>query len=706
MPQPVEAQLSRGMGLESSRGPLSYNQQALWFASKLDPIAYNLAYGFRLRGAVDPALLHRALTLLVSRHPVLRTTFSETEHGPHRVIHDRMDFEFQHVEAVHLDEAAMLQRLYADAARPYDLQQGPVLRSALYGRGPDAHVLLLACHHLSLDGGSLGLLLQDLQRCYDAVALGREADLGPPPTREYDAFVQWQSEWLSSDEGARARAWWREQLAGCTPVLNLPTDRPRSVRQSFRQHTHVTTLDESLVQALAALAKGEGTSLYALLLAAFQVLLHRHSGQEDLLVGVPSSGRGEEWHSRVVGYLVNTLAVRSRAPADVSFHSFYKDTARTLREALAHGGYPLPKVIEDLRPPRDAGRSPLVQATFTQMPRLRLDASAEPPPFEVKRLTASNVGLAGDLSVHVHATRDSGTQLLWAVNADVFEPATVERLAARYVTLLESLLTGLDQPLAALHLLPREEAHQLVVEWNATATEVESEVCLHELFSRQVERTPDAVALLFEREALTYRELDARANRLAHRLRRLGVGPEVRVGLCVERSPELIVGLLGVLKAGGAYVPLDPAYPTERLAFMVEDARLTALVTQRSLAERLPASEAARLFIGAGGGPDDGPLHRARQRGGPWQRGLRHLHLGLDGPAQGRHRRAPLGQQPARDAAPRAPARPGGHDAPVRLGQLRHGGAGDLLPARLGSRPLPRAEGVARARAGAGEPPA
>ncbi|WP_164001905.1 non-ribosomal peptide synthetase/type I polyketide synthase [Pyxidicoccus caerfyrddinensis] len=611
MSHPVESQSHHATGLESSCGPLSYNQQALWFASKLDPIAYNLAYGFRLRGALDPELLKRALSLLVARHPVLRTTFSETEHAPHRVLHDRMDFEFQHVEAAHLDEAAMLQRLYSDAARPYDLQHGPVLRSALYARGPGEHVLLLACHHLSLDGGSLGLLLQDLQRSYSAVASGREADLGPPPTREYDEFVQWQSQWLASAEGARARTWWREQLAGCTPVLNLPTDRPRLARQSFRQHTHVTTLAEPLAQSLAALAKGEGTSLYALLLAAFQALLHRHSGQEDLLVGVPSSGRSEEWHSRVVGYLVNTLAVRSRAPADVSFRSFYKDTARTLREALAHGNYPLPKVIEELKPPRDAGRSPLVQATFTQMPRLRLDASAEPTPFEVDRLTASNVGLAGDLSVHVHATRDSGTQFLWAVNADVFEPATVERLAARYVTLLESLLTGLDQPLAALRLLPREEEHQLVVEWNATATDVESEVCLHEMFSRQVERTPDAVALLFENEALTYRELDARANHVAHRLRRLGVGPEVRVGLCVERSPELIVGLLGVLKAGGAYVPLDPAYPSERLAFMVADARLTALVTQRSLAERLPVSDAARLFIGAGGedltGPCDAP---------------------------------------------------------------------------------------------------
>ncbi|MFP2907012.1 amino acid adenylation domain-containing protein, partial [Pyxidicoccus sp. 3LFB2] len=600
MSHAAEPQSHPCTGLESSRGPLAYNQQALWFASKLDPIAYNLAYGFRLRGALDPELLKRALSLLVARHAVLRTTFSETERGAQRVLHERMDFEFQHVEAAHLDEAAMLQRLYSDAARPYDLQHGPVLRSALYTRGPREHVLLLACHHLSMDGGSLGLLLQDLQRSYSAVALGREADLGPPATREYGEFVEWQSEWLASAEAARARTWWREQLAGCSPVLGLPTDRPRPARQGFRQHTHLMTLNASLVQSLATLAKGEGTSLYALLLAAFQALLHRHSGQEDLLVGVPSSGRSEEWHARVVGYLVNTLAVRSRAPADVSFRSFYKDTARTLREALAHGNYPLPKVIEELKPPRDAGRAPLVQATFTQMPRLRLDASAEPPPFEVDRLTASNVGLAGDLSVHVHTTRDSGTELLWAVNADVFEPATVARLAARYVTLLESLLSGLDQPLAALRLLPPEEEHQLVVEWNETTTDVESEVCLHESFSRQVERTPDAVALVFEREALTYRELDARANRLAHRLRRLGVGPEVRVGMCVERSLELVVGLLGVLKAGGAYVPLDPAYPTERLAFMVEDARLTALVTQRPLAERLPASDAARLFIGLG----------------------------------------------------------------------------------------------------------
>lgn len=600
----------------SSSRPLSYNQQALWFASKLDPIAYNLAYGFQLRGPVDPGILKRALALLVARHPVFRTTYSETERGTLRVIHPRMDFEFQHVEAAGLDEAAMLQRLYSDAARPYALQHGPVLRSALYGRSPGEHVLMLTAHHLALDGGSLGLLLQDLQRLYSAVARGEEGGLGPPPTRDYGEFVQWESQWLASAEAERARAWWSEQLAGCSPALNLPTDRPRPARQSFRQHTHLMRLAEPLAQSLGALAKAEGTSLYALLLAAFQALLHRHSGQEDLLVGVPFSGRSQQWHSRVVGYLVNTLAVRSRAPADGSFRTFYRDTARTLREAMAHGSYPFPKLLEDVKPPRDPGRAPLVQATFTQMPRLRLDASAEPPPFEAERLTASNVGLAGDLSVHVHTTR-SGTELLWAVNADVFEPATAERLATRYVTLLESLRAGLDQPLAELRLLPPEEEHQLLVEWNDTAVDVEQEVCLHELFSRQVERTPEALALVFEREALSYRELDALANRIAHRLRQLGVGPEVRVGLCMERSPELIAGLLGVLKAGGAYVPLDPAYPTERLAFMMEDARLTVLVTQRSLSERLPASGATHVFLCEGGEELKGPSAVPRSGVGP-----------------------------------------------------------------------------------------
>jgi amino acid adenylation domain-containing protein len=584
----------------SEEQPLSYNQQALWFATRLDSTAYNLAYGFRLRGALEPERLRHALALLVERHPVLRTTFSDTEHGARRVVHPRMDFELQHVEAARLDEEALLQRLYEDAARPYELQRGPVLRCALYGRGPREHVLLLATHHLSLDGGSLLLLIQDLQRLYGALAQGLDTVPEPVANRDYGEFVRWQSEWLASPEAARARDWWHEQLAGCTPVLNLPTDHPRPARQTFRQRTHLMRLDGTLAQALGALAKAEGTSLYALLLAAFQVLLHRHSGQEDLLVGVPSSGRSQDWHGRVVGYLVNTLAVRSRAEASASFRTFYKATARTLREALAHGDYPFPRLLEELKPPRDPGRAPLVQATFTLMPRPRTGEASPPSSFEFDRLTASNVGLAGELSVHVHFTRDSGTQLLWAVNADVFGAETVKRLAARYVTLLESLVTDLDQPLAALRLLPPSEEHQLLVEWNATEM-AEPEGCLHELFVRQVERTPEALAVLFERQALTYRELDARANQLAHRLRRLGVGPESRVGLCLERSPELIIGLLGILKAGGAYVPLDPAYPADRLAFMIEDARLLVLVTQHSLAERLPASGATRLLIGPGG---------------------------------------------------------------------------------------------------------
>ncbi|MGZ3457930.1 MAG: non-ribosomal peptide synthetase, partial [Archangium sp.] len=607
-------QSSRNSDSASRGGALSYNQQALWFASKLDSSAYNLASGFRLRGSVEPDLLRRALALLMARHPVLRTTFAETEHGPRRVVHGRMDFELEHVEAARLDEKAVLQRLYTDAARPYDLQNGPVLRCALYGRGPSDHVLLLATHHLSLDGGSLILLLQELQRLYGVLAQGREAAVPEPAGRDYGEFVQWQSEWLEGAKGARARAYWREQLAGCAPVLNLPTDRSRPVRQTFHQRTHLVRLDDTLVRALEALAKAEGTSLYALLLAAFQLLLHRHSGQDDLLVGVPSSGRSQGWHAGVVGYLVNTLAVRSRAPVGSSFRTFYREAARTLLKALAHGDYPFPRLIEELKLPRDPGRAPLVQATFTLMPSPQPEASREPPPFEFDRLTASNVGVPGDLSVHVHLTRDFGTQLLWGANADLFEPETVERLAARYVTLLESIVADLDQPIAGLRMLPREEERQLLVEWNATG-QTAPEGCLHELFARQVEKTPEALAVWFEHQRLSYRELDARANQLAHRLRQLGVGPEVRVGLCLERSPELIVGILGVLKAGGAYVPLDPAYPTDRLAFMVEDARLSVLVTQHSLLERLPASGAARLLIEPGGEALMGPFSEAPASG-------------------------------------------------------------------------------------------
>jgi amino acid adenylation domain-containing protein len=587
---------------------LSFNQQALWFASKLDSTAYNLASGLRLQGALEPELLRRALALLVARHPVLRTTYAETERGPQRVVHERMGFEFQHVEAAPMDEAAVLPRLYADAARPYDLRNGPVLRGVLYGSGPNEHVLLLGCHHLASDGGSLMLLLQDLQRLYGALARGHGAPPEPTGTRDYGDFVQWQEEWLASAEGERSRAWWREQLAGCNPVLNLPTDRPRPARPSYRQHTHLLRLEAPLAQALGARAKAEGTSLFALMLAAFQALLHRHSGQEDLLVGVPYSGRSLDWHTRVVGYLVNTLPVRSRAPEGVTFRSFSQDVARTLRSTMAHGNYPFPKLLEELRPPREPGRAPLVQATFTMMPRPRpeTEASEGPTPFSFERLTASNVGLAGDLSVHVHFSPEQGTQLLWAGNADLFEARTVEHLAARYVALLESLLVDLDQPLAALRMLPPSEERQLLVEWNETAVPA-PEGCLHALFAQQVERTPDAVAVRFEGEALTYRELDARANRLAHRLRALGVGPEVHVGLCLERSLELVVGLLGVLKAGGAYVPLDPAYPSERLAFMVEDARLPVLVTRRSLVERLPARGAVSVFLGPEGEDLTGP---------------------------------------------------------------------------------------------------
>jgi hypothetical protein len=275
-------------------GPLSLNQQALWFASKLDATAYNLVYGFRLLGLVEPVSLRRALALLVVRHCVLRTTFVETEQGPRRVVHPRMDFEFRCVETNGLDEPTLLQRLYADAARPYDLECGPVLRCVLYPRGSREHVLLMATHHLSLDGGSLILLIQELQRISADLAR-REAPTPVSEARDYDNFVQWQEQWLDSTEGVRVRDWWRRQLAGCTPLLHLPTDHPRHGRQTFAQHTHLLRLDDALASRLVVVAKAEGTNPYALMLAVFQLLLHRHSGQEDLLVGVPSSGRAEHW---------------------------------------------------------------------------------------------------------------------------------------------------------------------------------------------------------------------------------------------------------------------------------------------------------------------------------------------------------------------------------------------------------------------------
>ncbi|HEY0174085.1 MAG TPA: amino acid adenylation domain-containing protein [Pyrinomonadaceae bacterium] len=495
------------------------------------------------------------------------------------------------------------------ADRPFDLAAGPLFRVSLFRRADDEHVLLLAAHHIVIDFWSLALLVSELGTLYEAGLRGEQAAL--PPAGLYDDYVRRQRRALEGAEGARLWDYWRERLGGELPTLDLPTDRPRPPAQTFRGASHAARLDAGLARRLKALERESGATLYTLLLAAFQVLLSRHTGQDDVVVGSPAAGRGRAADAGVVGYFVNPLVLRADLSGDPTFGELLAQVRRTVLDAFAHQDYPFPLLVQRLQPERDQSRPPLFQAMFVlqQTAALRLEGVAafalgeEGARMRVGGLNMESVALEHrvaqfDLSL---AAAVAGDELLvsWEYNTDLFDAATVGRMAGHFETLLRGIVEDPGRRLSELPLLTGAEERRLLVEWNETAADYPRGRCLQQLFEEQAERTPDAVALVFDEERLTYAELNARADRLANYLRSLGVGAEALVGVMSERSREMVVALLGVLKAGGAYVPLDPAYPAQRVSFMLEDAQVKVLLTQESLAGGLPPHGARVVLLDA-----------------------------------------------------------------------------------------------------------
>ncbi len=454
-------------------------------------------------------------------------------------------------------------------------------------------------HHIATDLWSYDLLFTELQLWYAA-----ETEQVSPQQIEdsllknlpYTDFVRWQSEMLSSPKAEKHWEYWQKQLAGDLPILNLPTDRPRPPIQSFRGKTHIFQLDEKLIKGLPEVARATGTTLYKLMLAAFFVLLYRYTNQEDILVGSPMLGRSGREFRGVVGYFVNPAVLRASISGNLTFQNFLDQVSTQVKAAQKHQDYPFPLLVEQLQPQRDPSRSPLFQVSFTWQKQRwcesgkELGLKMEPYPLGHQR------GASFDLDVMM---MEMGEVLLagWQYNTDLFDGATIARMAGNYQTLLEGIVANPKQKILELPLLTPTERQQLLVEWNHSWAKYPQDKCIHQLFEAQVEQSPDAVAVVFEEEQLTYRELNAKANQLAHYLRSLGVGPEVLVGICVERSFEMLVGILGILKAGGAYVPIDPDYPSERLAFMLEDSSVPMLLIQEKLEEKLPPHSARVISL-------------------------------------------------------------------------------------------------------------
>ncbi|HVR96608.1 MAG TPA: amino acid adenylation domain-containing protein, partial [Thermoanaerobaculia bacterium] len=600
----VEGIRPRARSAEGS--PLSFSQERLWFLDELQPgsAVYNVPAAFRLRGPLDVAVLASALGAIVQRHEALRTTFAVAGGRPVQVAAPEGRLALPVIDLQSLPSAAReteAARLRADAAaRPFDLARGPLLRTALVGLAAGDHVLLLTLHHIVADAWSLGVLIRELGDFYQAFFECRPPSLPALPVQYVD-YVLWQRERLQGERLANRLAYWQGRLAGL-PVLELPTDRPRPAVQSGRGRRRPAVFPGAPLAGLKALADSEGATLFMVLLAAFELLLRRYTGQDDLAVGASVANREPSEVEPLIGFFVNTVVMRGLVREEETGREWLRAVRSSALAAYANQELPFEKLVEELRPERSLDRNPLVQVLFSlQNAPLALELPGTG--LFLTLLDTDNGTSKLDLNLALWET-PAGLAGEVEYSTDLFETATVARLERHFETLLAGLAAAPDRPLAELSLLCPEERQQLLAEWNDTRTPMlltaEPEPCLHRLFERQAERSPDAVAVACEGRELTYRGLHERADRLARRLRALGVGPEVPVAVAAERSLEAVVGLLAVLKAGGAYLPLDPSYPRERLALMLRDSRAALLLAQPHLAAGLPADGVRTVLLDGG----------------------------------------------------------------------------------------------------------
>ncbi|WP_426751162.1 amino acid adenylation domain-containing protein [Myxococcus sp. Y35] len=576
----------------SHPAPLSFAQQRLWFLERLQPgtALYNNPAAFRMKGRVDVAALERALTLLVQRHESLRTVFTEREGQPLQVILPSLKLEVAREDVSGLPEAerdaAALELAWREAQRPFDLEKGPLLRVGLVRLAEQEHLLLLTMHHIISDGWSLEVLIREAVALYTAQRTGAPLALPPLPL-QYADFAAWQRNWLRGDVLRTQLDYWKARLAGTLPVLELPTDHPRPATFTQRGATHTFLLPADLQRRLEALCAQEGVTLFMALLAVFKLLLSRHAAQEDVLVGTPIAGRNRRETEGLIGFFINTLVLRTDLSGDPPLRELLRRVREVCLGAYAHQDLPFETLVEALQPERHLGRTPLFQVMFNLQNTTR---AREPEGLAGLTLTPLDLHSGTsmfDLSLSL-APHEHGLMGLFEYSTELFDTATVARLGDHYLALVKALVEDATQRASSVTLMDGQERQQVLQAWSNAGARPHPDACLHALFEAQVARTPDAVAAVFEQQSLTYRELDARANQLAHHLRELGVGPDACVGLCVEHSLERIIGVLGILKAGGAYVPMDPALPRERLALLLEDSAAPVLLTQQRLRPALP----------------------------------------------------------------------------------------------------------------------
>ncbi len=571
--------------------PLSFAQERLWFLEQLDPgsPAYNIPFAVRIEGQLDIAALQGSLNEIVRRHENLRTTFATVEGKPVQIIAPRLQLELTLHDLSELPAAereAEAHRLALhEGNQPFDFAHGPLIRTQLLRLAADEHVFLLTIHHIVFDGWSIGVFLKEMIAFYDAFTHDQAAALPEPPI-QYADFAIWQRQWLQGEVLQQQIAYWKQQLRGPLPILQLPTDRPRPPVQTHRGKHLFTRYPRALADALLALAQREGATLFMVTLAAFQALLARYSGQDDIVVGSPIANRDFVELEGLMGFFVNTLPLRSNLAGDPSFRELIRRVRDMTLEAYAHQNIPFEHLVDEVRPERSLSHTPLFQVMFI-LQNMPLPAY-ERDDVRISFLKIDSGAAKFDLMLALTETPESLNVAL-EYNTDLFEEATVRRLLDHFRLVLEGVVANPDQQISRLPLLAAQERQQLLLDWQPAPLLRPSFTTLHDYVADQAACRPDAIAVVCGDVQLSYALCERRANQLAHSLRRLGVGPETRVALAIERSPELIISLLAVLKAGAAYVPLDPALPAERQAAVLADARPLVLISKRQAAPANPA---------------------------------------------------------------------------------------------------------------------
>ena len=579
--------------------PMSFAQERMWFLYQWDPSSpsYNMPAAVRFQGKLNLDVLKQSLNEIVRRHEVLRAAFVTEDERPKQIILTELTLDIPLLDLSQLSkdeqEAQVTQLATDDAQKPFDISKPPLLRASLVRLNPEEHIVLFTMHHIISDGWSIGVLIKEFVTLYHAFSAGKPSPLDEISI-QYPDFAVWQKSWLQGELLENQIAYWKKQLVDSPPILDLPTDRPRPPYQTYRGAHQAFSLPKQVLDALKALSKEMSVTLFTTLLAAFKVLLHRYSRQEDISIGTPVANRNRAEIEDLIGFFVNSLVMRSDLSGNPSFRELVKRVNDVAMEAYSHQDVPFEMLVNKLHPERDMSHTPFFQVMFALQEAQQ--EALQTPELKISLIETESGTAKFDIIMFAEERKD-GLRIAIEYNIDLFNDDTIRRMAGHFENLLNGVVKNPDQSIDALPLMTAVERAKVVVDWNQTRRDYPADQCVHRLFEEQVARTPDATAAIFDDQQISYRELNERANQLAHYLQKLGVRSDDFVAIIMERSLDMIVATLGILKAGAVYVPLDTAYPKPRMAFMLEDTQVPVILTQQQLTNNLPDYQAHIISV-------------------------------------------------------------------------------------------------------------